>query len=493
MINCRIPQPGNITTEKEIPMQDLMITNARIIDGTGSPSFEANLAVLGGVITDIAPNLEMPCRKTIDATGLVACPGFIDMHTHSDFTLLLEPHADSRIRQGITTEVTGNCGGSPGPVTPFGQKAVMEYMTDLGRLYKKWLTPEDWKWETLDDFYDHLSDRGTAVNMVPLVGHSTLRANVMGYRSGPPDPQEMHQMVRLLEKELENGIFGLSSGLIYHPGAFARTEELAELATVVKAYGGIYATHMRSEGRYLFDAVEEALSVARKSGVSLQVSHLKCETPAMWGKSALLLETIDRARQKGIQVDFDQYPYTAYGTSLLELFPVWAKETGSSSMMALLSDPTARNKIIADMTHLSHTWEYPMQDLDWDRIQITGYTRSENRGYNGLSVEDLSSTLGLDPLEAVFQVFCQEKGGLGMIVFAMSEADLITILKDPAGMIGSDGCAASPGGPAGQSLVHPRFYGTFPRILGTYVREKKIISLEKAVHKMTGLPAKNLD
>ncbi len=223
-------------------MQDLMITNARIIDGTGSPSFEANLAVLGGVITDIAPNLEMPCRKTIDATGLVACPGFIDMHTHSDFTLLLEPHADSRIRQGITTEVTGNCGGSPGPVTPFGQKAVMEYMTDLGRLYKKWLTPEDWKWETLDDFYDHLSDRGTAVNMVPLVGHSTLRANVMGYRSGPPDPQEMHQMVRLLEKELENGIFGLSSGLIYHPGAFARTEELAELATVVKAYGGIYAT-----------------------------------------------------------------------------------------------------------------------------------------------------------------------------------------------------------------------------------------------------------
>lgn len=473
-------------------MQDLLITNARIIDGTGSPSFEANLAVTGGVITHMAPDLEMPCRKTIDAAGLVTCPGFIDMHTHSDFTLLLEPHSDSRIRQGITTEVTGNCGGSPGPITPSGQKAFMEYITDLGRLYKRCLPSEDWNWKTLDEFYNHLSARGTAVNMVPLVGHSTLRANVMGYRSESPDPQEMSQMIRLLEKELENGIFGLSSGLIYHPGAFARTDELAALAAVVKASNGIYATHMRSEGRYLFDAVEEALSVARKSGVSLQISHLKCETPAMWGQSDTLLGTIYQARQMGIQVDFDQYPYTAYATSLLELFPVWAKETGSSRMIDLLSDSTAKNKIIADMTHRSNTWEYPMQDLDWDRIQIMGYSRPENQGYNGLSVEDLSAALDLDPLEAVFQVFCQEKGGLGMIVFAMSETDLITILKDPTGMIGSDGCAASPGGPAGQSLVHPRFYGTFPRILGTYVREKQVISLEQAVHKMTGLPAKKL-
>jgi N-acyl-D-amino-acid deacylase len=492
MTSCRIPQFENIIIEKEIHMQDLLITNAGIIDGTGSPLFKANLAVTGGVITHMAPDLEMPCRKTIDAPGLVACPGFIDMHTHSDFTLLLEPHAESRIRQGITTEVTGNCGGSPGPVTPSGQKAFMEYMTDLGRLYKRCLAPEHWNWETLDEFYDHLSARGTAVNMVPLVGHSTLRANVMGYRNEPPDPQELHQMIRLLEKELENGIFGLSSGLIYHPGAFARTEELAALASVVKAYNGIYATHMRSEGRYLFDAVEEALSVARKSGVSLEISHLKCETPAMWGQSARLLEVIDQARQMGVQVDFDQYPYTAYGTSLLELFPVWAKETGSSRMMALLSDPMAKNKIIADMTHRSGTWEYPLQGLDWDRIQIMGYTRPENKGYNGLSVADLSAALGLDPLEAVFQVFCQEKGGLGMIVFAMSETDLITILKDPTGMVGSDGCAASPAGPAGQSLVHPRFYGTFPRILGTYVREKQVISLEQAVHKMTGLPAKKL-
>ncbi len=473
-------------------MTDLVIKNARVIDGSGAPAFQSDLAVSNGIITHMAPELTLPCATTLDASGWVVSPGFIDIHTHSDFSLLLEPMAESRVRQGVTTEVTGNCGGSPGPMLASGKDAFMEYMTDLGKHYKRHLSPEDWNWETLDEFCTQLCARGTAVNVAPLVGHSTLRANVMGYANRPPAPGEIQQMKHLLRTELEKGALGLSSGLIYHPGAFAKAGELTELARVVKDFHGIYSTHMRSEGTFLFEAVDEALALARESGVSLEISHLKCETPAMWGKSSLILEKIHRARQGGIEVHFDQYPYTAYGTSLMEIFPVWAKEQGSSRMVANLNNAETRQRIIEDMTCPANYWENPMEGLGWSEIRIMGYTRPENLALNGLSGQALAEARGVDPLEAIFQVFCEENGGLSMVVFAMSEQDLITILKDSLGMIGSDGRSVTPYGPSGKTLVHPRYYGTFPRVLGRYVREKRVISLEQAIHKMTGLPAEKL-
>ncbi len=474
-------------------MPDLLIKNARIIDGSGADAFQADLAVSKQIITHVDSEINTPCMNTIDGSGLILCPGFIDIHTHSDFTLLLEPLAESRVRQGVTTEVTGNCGGSPGPILPSGQDAFMEYMTDLGKLYKTNIPREKWDWETLDTFYGQLTRKGTAVNVVPMVGHSTLRANVMGYANRPPDHREMAQMKHLLRTELEKGAFGLSSGLIYHPGAFAQTPELIELATIVTEFHGIYSTHMRSEGKFLFEAVDEALSVARESGVSLQISHLKCETPAMWGKSTLLLEKIDRARDEGLRVHFDQYPYTAYHCSLLEIFPLWAKEGGSSKMLEILNSDQNRQKIAAQMTDPpDNDWENPMEGLGWDQIQIMGYQQPENRSLNGLTVAAMAQVRDLDPLEAIFQVFCEEQGGLGMIVFAMTEKDLTTILQHPCGMVGSDGSSVSPQGPTGKSPVHPRNYGTFPRVLGKYVRGENIISLERAVQKMTGFPAKKL-
>jgi N-acyl-D-amino-acid deacylase len=486
--------------EKRVTMPDLIIQNARVIDGSGAEPFFADIAVAGGIIAHIEPapssvkkaGTDRAPAKTIDGSGLVVSPGFIDIHTHSDFSLLLEPTADSRVSQGVTTEVTGNCGGSPAPVLDSGQDAFMEYMTDLGKHYKRHLPDRAWVFKTLDDFYDRLFARGTAVNVAPLVGHSTLRANVMGYADRVPDQTEMQRMRQLLRQELEKGAFGLSSGLIYHPGAFARSPELAELTAEVAAFSGMYSTHMRSEGTFLFEAVDEALAVARESGVSLEISHLKCETPAMWGKAPLVLEKIHQARQEGIQVHFDQYPYTAYGTGLIEIFPPWAKEYGAKQMMEILNSPKTREKVRADMTTPSRGWENPMEGLDWSQARIMGYTLPENQALNGLTIQALAEVLGLEPVEAVFQVFCREKGGLGMIVFAMSEQDLITILKDPFGMIGSDGRSVSPLGPSRKSPVHPRFYGTFPRILGKYVREKQIISLEQAVHKMTGLPAEKI-
>ena len=493
-------------------MTDLLIKNARIIDGSGAKSFQSNIVVSDGIITHVDPKIDLPCKQEIDGSrtdgsSLVVCPGFIDMHTHSDFTLLLEPMAESKVRQGVTTEVTGNCGGSPAPVLASGRDAFMEYMTDLGSLYKKHIPQDAWNWETLDDFYTQLfanattagiaggtavgTTVGIAVNVAPLVGHSTLRANVMGYENRPPDHQEIKLMKHLLRTELEKGAFGLSSGLIYHPGAFAETGELVELAAVVSGCNGIYSTHMRSEGKLLFDAVDEALAVAEKSGVSLQISHLKCESPAMWGKAPLLLEKIDQARKEGLRVNFDQYPYTAYSSGLLEIFPFRAKAGGRAKMVDILNNSDSRQKVLDDMIPPSRVWENPMEGLDWDRIQIMGYTRPENMEQNGLTVQALSKIRGIEPLEAVCQVFCEEEG-LKMIVFAMSEKDLITIMQNPLGMIGSDGSSVTPYGTTGKIPVHPRFYGTFPRVLGKYVREKKVITLEQAVHKMTGLPAEKL-
>jgi len=477
-------------------MLDAIIKNCRVIDGTGTPAFSADIVIDKGLIADICPlqetSVDTNAKKVIDAKGLILSPGFIDMHTHSDFTLLVEPRAESKIRQGVTTEVTGNCGGSPAPMIASGRRDFMEYMTHLGQLYNHESPPEIWNWDTLDTFFTQLLATGSAVNIVSLVGHSTLRSNVMGYKNRCPNPDEMTLMKRLLESELEKGAFGLSSGLIYHPGAFAQSEELEQLSSIVKKYNGIYSTHMRSEGRFLYDAVDEALGVAEKSGVSLEISHLKCETPIFWGKAPVILEKINQAREKGLNVNFDQYPYTAYGTSLLEIFPVWAKENGAAEMIAVLNDPGKRQKVIHDMMNPPLDWDNPMEGLSWDQVLISGFTQPENIAFNGLAVTSMAEKLSLDPLEALFRVFCREKGDLSMIVFSMSEKDLTTILQDPTGMIGSDGCSVSPDGPMSSVPVHPRFYGTFPRILARYVREKKVISLEQAIRKMTGLPAEKL-
>lgn len=473
-------------------MPEIIIKNATVIDGSGAPAFVSDIGITGDHISHLAPDLNMDCDQVIDGAHMAVSPGFIDMHTHSDFTLYLCPGAESRIRQGVTTEVTGNCGGSPGPIRGPHRDAFMEYMTDLGRYYKRMLSDREWSWESLDEFYEKLSEKGTALNVAPLVGHSTLRSNVMGYANRPPDAEELKRMQGLLRDELEKGAFGLSSGLIYHPGAFAQAAELSALATVLPEYDGIYATHMRSEGKFLFEAVDEAIAVARKSGASLQISHLKCETPARWGMSGQLLENIDAAHQAGVNIHFDQYPYTAYSTSLIEIFPPWSKESGAKKLIERLGDPETRKRIADDMRHPPRDWDNPMDGLNWEVVKVTGFTCEENIHLNGMRMHEIADALDCDPIEAIFRIFSEEQGGLVMIVFAMSEPDLEAIMRHPLGMIGSDGCSMTPEGLTGKFPVHPRFYGTFPRVLSRYVRERKIIPLEQAVRKMTGLPAEKL-
>jgi N-acyl-D-amino-acid deacylase len=473
-------------------MFDIVIRNGSVVDGSGKRRFQADIAIKNGRIADIAPQIESDAQTFIDAKGNAVSPGFIDMHSHSDFTLLVHPEAESKVRQGVTTELVGNCGGSPAPVPDKHFDDFMQYMVGLGNLYKNVLTPQDWNWKTMTQFSDELETSGIALNVAPLVGHSTLRCGVMGYNSGPPTPEELNQMKRLLEKELDQGAFGMSAGLIYHPGAFANRDELAQLAASIRSYEGVFTVHMRSEGNNLLEAIDEAIYVGEKSGASVEISHLKCELPVNWGNAGTALNRINQARDKGYRIDFDQYPYRAYQTGLLEIFPTWAKEHGADRMITVLRDQKLRHKVIKDMTQPPYDWENPMDGLDWDHIHLNGFNRQRNQVLEGLTVAQIAEQLSTEPLEAIFRLFTEERGALSMIVFSMDEDEVIEIMQHPAGMIGSDGCSVAPYGPTGTRKVHPRFYGTFPRVLGRYVREKKVLSLERAVHKMTGLPARKL-
>jgi len=473
-------------------MFDIIIHNGKIVDGSGQKAYPADIGIENGRITEISPGLEAESQDVIDAKGYMVSPGFIDMHSHSDFTLLVHPEAESKIRQGVTTELVGNCGGSPAPVPDEHFDDFMQYMIGLGGFYQKVLAPGDWKWTTLSQFYEELGSKGVAVNLAPLVGHSTLRSAVMGYKDGPPSPDELKQLKYLLEKELDLGAFGMSTGLIYHPGAFANREELTELAKLIHSYDGIYTTHMRSEGKYLIEAIDEALYVGEKSGVSVEISHMKCEVPANWGKAQNALSRIDRSRDKGIQIDFDQYPYRAYQCGLLEVFPTWAKENGADRLIEVLKDKELRNKVIKDMTQSPYDWDNPMDGLGWDQIRLNGFNRETTQELEGLTVARIAEHMAMPPLEAVFRLFEVEQGGLSMIVFSMNEEEVIKIMQQPEGMFGSDGCAVAPYGLTATGKVHPRFYGTYPRILGRYVREKKVLTLEQAIYKMTGLPARKL-
>jgi N-acyl-D-amino-acid deacylase len=473
-------------------MFDIVIRNGIVVDGSGQKRFKADLAIEDGRIADIAPQIISEAVDIVDVDGSAVSPGFIDMHSHSDFTLLVHPEAESKIRQGVTTELVGNCGGSPAPVPDEHFDDFMQYMVGLGNLYKNVLKPIDWKWTTLAQFYDELETKGLALNVAPLVGHSTLRSGVMGYAGGIPTAEELDKMKCLLEKELDQGAFGLSAGLIYHPGAFANRDELARLAATVRRYEGIFSVHMRSEGNNLLEAIDEAIYVGEKSGASVEIAHLKCELPVNWGNAKNALHRINQARNKGHRIDFDQYPYRAYQTGLIEIFPVWAKENGADQMIAILRDHKARQRVIKDMTQPPFDWENPMDGLDWKHMHLNGFNQPDNMALEGLTVDQIGEQLGIEPLEAIFRLFTEERGALSMIVFSMNEDEVMEIMQHPEGMIGSDGCSVAPYGPTGTRSVHPRFYGTFPRVLGRYVREKKVLTLERAVHKMTGLPARKL-
>jgi N-acyl-D-amino-acid deacylase len=456
---------------------DLLVKHGTVVDGTGAARMAADVGVSGGRITAIAPGLAGEARQEIDATGRIVAPGFIDVHTHSDFTLLNVPGADSKVRQGITTEVVGNCGFSPAPVSL--------QTLDLLKEYVGFLNPHlPWNWRRLGEFYQRVSDQGCAMNIAPLVGHGAVRIAVMGFDNRPPGADELTQMQRLVGEAMEDGAVGLSSGLIYTPGCYGDTQELVALAKVAAQGGGVYATHMRGEGGTLEEAITEALRIGEEAGIPVQISHLKASGRDNWHKMERALRMIEEGRSRGIAVTADIYPYIAGSTTMTSLFPAWTLEGGVERFLTRLNDAGTRRRIIDEVQGGREGWSRANGAVGWDDIMISSC--QQHQEFEGQTIVQIAAAMGKAPAEAMMDFVLAEEAQVAIILFMMSEENVQRGITHPVLMIGSDSLAPA----AGQGgKPHPRTYGTFPRVLGKYVREERLITLEDGVRKMTSMAA----
>ncbi|MBM7715778.1 N-acyl-D-amino-acid deacylase [Bacillus thermophilus] len=469
-------------------MLDVLIKNGEIIDGTGKKRYKADIGIVQDKIVELGFNITQKAGITINASGRIVAPGFIDIHGNSEWTLPENNKGESKIRQGVTTEVQGHCGFSAAPVLEKNRDNLLSYLSNTAILDEK--ARQEWNWPSQHEFINQkIGANGIPFNIAPLVGHGTIKVGVMGFDKHPPAPSQMKQMLDLLKYELEQGLFGMSSGLQYEPGFYTSEKELLELCSLIAAYDGIYTTHMRNEGRDVFKSIAESIEIARKTGVSLLITHLKLAHRPDWGRAQEALAMIDEARAAGVNVDFDLYPYSAYGSGLMDVIPPWAKEKGAIHMAQLLRDQAIREKVIEDMKREHAEWDNPMAGNSWEHVKVALLKTEKNRKYEGKNINEIASDMEVSPYEAVIRLLIEEQGGIKSIYFAMSKDDIRDFMKHPRAMLSSDGRAVAPYGILGRGAVHPRYYGTFPRILGRYVREKKIISLEEAIKRITFLPA----
>lgn len=457
-------------------MHDFKITNVRIVDGTGAPYFHGEVAVKDGRIVEVGWRVEGDARRVIDGHGLVLSPGFIDSHSHSDTTWFVDRRGELKLMQGVTTEVTGQCGAS---AAPFGEKrraAQMESTTEEGSPIT---------WTSFAEYLDALERNGVGVNIVPLVGHSAVRSSVMGYDRRPPTEAELEEMKGHIVEAMEAGAFGYSSGLIYPPSSYADTQELIELAKAMAPYGGIYATHMRNEGMELLKSVEEAITIGREAGVPVQISHHKVTVEKNWGAVKDSLKMIEEARAQGVDVLCDQYPYIASATSLTSIIPGWAHEGGPKALLARLKDPETGAKL-KEIVNESRSGG------GWGRLLITSVRSEKNRFAQGKRIPEIAAIWGISEVEAAWRLLIEEELEVGEAAFGMCEEDVKTVMAHRLVMIGSDSSSTAIDGPLAKGRPHPRTFGTFPRVLGKYTREEKVLTLEQAVYKMTGMAAMRL-
>jgi N-acyl-D-amino-acid deacylase len=454
----------------------LVLAGATVVDGSGRPAFRANVAIADGMISELDETLRLGGKQVIDADGLVLAPGFIDSHTHTDGAAFKYPLAESKLFQGVTSEVTGNCGIGFFPVAPRFRGQLEGYLRT-----HDFAMPPRLDWTDFAGYAAQLGKSGLGVNHVPLVGHGALRIAVMGSEDRTPTPAEQSSMNDLLAASMQQGAWGFSTGLIYPPGSFAGIDELVALARVCAGYGGVYTSHIRGESATLMEAVDEAVEIGRQSGARVVISHLKPIGRANWGKGAALLDKIGQARGAGVDVTADQYPYEASSTSLATLIPARFHAGGADCLLTALADPGRRRDLIEGIEH-----ELGVRG-GAGKVMITSLASGDAAGLSGRTLEQIASMWGSTPAEAAVRLVQDEKGAVGAVYFSISEQDVDTIMRSPLVGVGSDGrgLRAEPAGGA----THPRSYGTFPRVLGRYVRERKLLTLEAAVHKMTGLTA----
>ena len=464
-------------------MFDVIIKNGKVIDGAGNPWFKADVGINGQKISAIGRLSAEKASKIIDADGLVVSPGFIDMHSHSDLELLVNPKAESKIRQGITTEVIGNCGGSAAPLNDL-MKAETRKTESLIEEAKLQLD-----WSTMKDYLNRLGRQGVAVNVIPLVGHANLRVCTMGFVDRSPTKTELEEMKKRLAQAMEEGAFGMSTGLIYPPGCYAETDELIELSRVVASYGGIYTSHIRDEGDKMLESVKEAIGIGGEAGIPVEISHHKAEGKANWGKVKESLKMIEDVRDRGIDVTCDVYPYVAASTVLSAELPHWAHEGGTEKLVQRLTDAETRDRLSREMREASPDRASLVEDDIWDFTQIARYKNHPD--LEGKTISEIAQTKHMDAFELVFDLLIDD-AAISIVRFLMCEDDVCTVLRHPVSMIGTDASAVAPHGVLGKGKPHPRSYGSFPRVLGKYVREERILTLENAIRKMTSLPAQKL-
>lgn len=453
---------------------DILIKGGRIIDGAGNPWFRADVGVVGDTIKSVGRLAGAESKTKINAEGLVVAPGFIDIHSHSDYNVLIDPRVESKVRQGVTTEVVGNCGSSAAPMNAEVRAYRERYMR--ARLGEEF----EFNWETMADYLGLIESGSASFNVVAMVGQGTVRQNVMGFEDREPTRIELEEMKGLVAAAMEDGAWGMSTGLIYTPSTFAKTDEIVELARVVAEHGGVYFSHIRGEGETLLEAVREAVEIGERAGVPVEIAHFKASGRPYWGRTEQSLRLIEEGRQKGVDVTFDQYPYIASSTGLAALMPHWAQEGGADRLLERLSDPEIRQKIKEGPATVTR---------DWASVVVA--SAKNHPQYEGKTIAEVAEAEGKDEMESVFDLLLAEEAQVQIVSFGMSEDDVRRVLRSPYGMVGSDGSAVSPRGVLGEGKPHPRYYGTFPRVLGHYVREG-VITLQEAVRKMTSAPAQRL-
>lgn len=464
-------------------MRTLTIRGGLVADGTGGPLQEADVLVEGACIREVGPG-PYPADTVLDAAGCVVAPGFIDIHAHSDLSLMVDRRGLSKLFQGVTLEVVGNCGMSPAPLLP-GQPAPRDAMTYIDQ-------DLPWDWPGYREFLGQLD--GCALDVASLVGHIALRVAAMGFERRRPTAAELDTMRGLLGEALDAGAVGYTTGLIYPPSCYADTEELVALAEVVASRNALYASHIRGEGRTLQTSIAEAITIGRRSGCRVQISHLKAAGRPNWGGVAPAIEQIEAARAEGIDVAMDVYPYAAGATQLAVLLPPWVHEGGREAMLTRLADPEVRAQIRAQTENPPPDWPgYPLRGREeWEARKIGSTHRPENEWMVGRSIWEIAETLELHPCDTVCEILRRDDGRTSFIAFHIDESEMRTALAHPLSAVGSDGLAVAADGPTVRGRPHPRFFGTFPRVLGKYVREERLFSLPEAIRKMTSWPAQRL-
>jgi N-acyl-D-amino-acid deacylase len=451
-------------------MFDILLKNGRIIDGTGNPWYQGDVAVKDRVIVGVG-RVDGDAGTVVDASRLVVSPGFIDTHSHSDLFLISEPEASAKVMQGITTEIVGQDGLGEAPIRDDEVAEWRRYLAGLNG------DPEiDWDWRSFSEYLNRIEAANPSINVVSLVGHGNLRLLAMGMEDRQPTREEMEEMKALLSKSMEQGAIGLSTGLIYAPCVYAGTEELVELCRTVTENDGVFVVHMRNEGDRLLESMDEVVEVGYRSGVHVHISHFKAGGEANWGKSKHSLRKLEEARDEGVQVSYDQYPYTAGSTFLSSLLPPWVHDGGVDSLLNRLKDPDIRTKIISELD----SGEQGGRTRDWDQLLVTYLPSEKNRTLEGATMNEIAKRRGQTEVEALMDLILEEDNRASMASFTMSEEDVRRIMKHPLGMMCTDGILLG--------TPHPRAYGAFPRVLGHYVRED-VLRLEEAVQRVTSRPA----